>query len=46
MRDLLCFFQERPEIDVEVDGLPAESAPSIYEGTSWLRARWVEHVAA
>jgi uncharacterized protein (DUF427 family) len=37
IRDLVCFFQERPEIEVEVDGAPTE-APS----TRWSTADWVD----
>lgn len=33
---LLAFFQERPEIEVEVDGVVAESPPTPWAGTAWL----------
>jgi uncharacterized protein (DUF427 family) len=41
LRDLVCFFQERPEIQVEVDGAPAE-APA----TRWSTTDWVESARA
>ena len=34
--DLLCFFQERPEIDVEVDGEPADAQPTPWSQTGWI----------
>jgi uncharacterized protein (DUF427 family) len=40
IRGLVCFFQERPEIDVEVDGGPAEAPQTPWSGTEWMeRAR-------
>jgi uncharacterized protein (DUF427 family) len=40
VKDLLCFFQERPEIEVEVDGVVVESAPTPWSDTAWVdRAR-------
>lgn len=36
--ELVCFFQERPEIELEVDGVVVESAP-----TPWSGAAWIEH---
>jgi uncharacterized protein (DUF427 family) len=36
IRDLVCFFQERPEIDVEVDGEPADAPPTPWAGTDWI----------
>lgn len=33
---LLAFFQERPEIEVEVDGVVAESPPTPWAGTAWI----------
>jgi uncharacterized protein (DUF427 family) len=36
IRDLLCFFQERPEIEVEVDEVVVESAPTTWSGTGWI----------
>jgi uncharacterized protein (DUF427 family) len=36
VRELICFFQERPEIEVEVDGIAAESAPTAWSGTDWI----------
>jgi len=41
VQDLLCFFQERPEIAVEVDGVVAETPPTPWSGTGWLEAEWV-----
>jgi uncharacterized protein (DUF427 family) len=41
VRDLMCFFQERPEIEVEVDGVVVESAPTAWVGTDWLEAEWM-----
>ena len=37
---LLCFFQERPEIDFEVDGVLVEALETAWSGTDWIeRAR-------
>ena len=33
---LLCFFQERSEIEVEVDGVVQESPPTPWSGTAWI----------
>lgn len=41
VRDLLCFFQERSEIEVEVDGVVRETAPSAYSDAAWIEASWV-----
>jgi len=41
VQDLLCFFQERSEIAVEVDGVTAETPPTPWSGTGWLEAEWV-----
>jgi uncharacterized protein (DUF427 family) len=41
VQDLLCFFQERSEIAVEVDGAVAETPPTPWSGTGWLEAEWV-----
>ncbi|HLE98392.1 MAG TPA: DUF427 domain-containing protein [Gaiellaceae bacterium] len=41
IRDLLCFFQERPEIEVTTDGSPVETHSTIYARTAWLGAEWV-----
>jgi uncharacterized protein (DUF427 family) len=41
LRELVCFFQERPEIQVEVDGTLAE-APA----TRWSTTDWVESARA
>ena len=38
IRDLVCFFQERPEIDVTVDGAPAESPRTPWSNTNWIDA--------
>jgi uncharacterized protein (DUF427 family) len=40
IRDLVCFFQERPEIEVEVDGETADAPPTAWSGVDWIeRAR-------
>ncbi len=44
VRDLLCFFQERSEIAVEVDGVVTETPPTAWSGTDWLAAPWVTRV--
>ncbi len=36
VRSLICFFQERPEIEVEVDGVVVESPPTAWSGTGWI----------
>jgi len=36
VRELICFFQERPEIEVEVDGVAVESPPTPWSGTGWI----------
>ena len=36
VRSLLCFFQERPEIEIEVDGAPADAPPTPWSGTGWI----------
>jgi uncharacterized protein (DUF427 family) len=41
VRDLVCFFQERPEIEVQVDGVVVESPPTPWARTDWLGAEWV-----
>ena len=46
IEDLLCFFQERPEIEVEVDGVVVESAPTTWSGTGWLDEAKVRATAA
>lgn len=33
---LLSFFQERQEIEVEVDGVVAEPPPTPWAGTAWI----------
>jgi uncharacterized protein (DUF427 family) len=38
IRDLLCFFQERPEIEIAVDGAPADAPPTRWSGTDWIEA--------
>ena len=40
-RGLLCFFQERPEFEVELDDVVQESPPTAWSGTAWLKAPWV-----
>jgi uncharacterized protein (DUF427 family) len=42
IRDLLCFFQERPEIEVDVDGAAAEAPPTPWSGTAWIDAARVD----
>lgn len=41
VRGLLCFFQERSEIEVEVDGVVRETSPSRYSDAAWIEASWV-----
>lgn len=41
IEDVVCFFQERREIEVEVDGVLAETPPTPWSGTDWLQASWV-----
>jgi uncharacterized protein (DUF427 family) len=41
VKQLLCFFQERPEIEVEVDGTVVESAPTPWSGTGWIEGATV-----
>jgi uncharacterized protein (DUF427 family) len=36
IRDLLCFFQERQEIEVEIDGVEIEYAQTAWSGTEWI----------
>jgi uncharacterized protein (DUF427 family) len=36
IRDLVSFFQERPEIEVEVDGESAEAPPTAWSGVDWI----------
>jgi uncharacterized protein (DUF427 family) len=38
IRDLVCFFQERSEIEVTVDGAPADAPPTPWSGTDWIDA--------
>ena len=38
IRDCVCFFQERPEIDVIIGGAPAESPQTPWANTSWIDA--------
>jgi uncharacterized protein (DUF427 family) len=38
IRDLVCFFQERPEIEVTVDGAPADAPQTPWSGTAWIEA--------
>ena len=42
VRDLLCFFQERPEIEVEVDGAPADAPPTPWSGTGWVEGARIQ----
>jgi uncharacterized protein (DUF427 family) len=46
VQDLLCFFQERSEIALEVDGVVAETPPTPWSGTGWLEAEWVRRERA
>jgi uncharacterized protein (DUF427 family) len=46
VRDLVCFFQERAEVEMAVDGAPAEVHPSVYARTGWLEADWVHRLDA
>jgi uncharacterized protein (DUF427 family) len=41
IRGLLCFFQERAEVTLEVDGVPTVAAPTPWSETTWLGADWV-----
>ena len=41
VRGLVCFFQERSEIALAVDGERAEAEPTPWAGTDWLDAAWV-----
>jgi uncharacterized protein (DUF427 family) len=45
VRDLLCFFQERPEVELVVDGVDAESIPTPWSSAAWLDSDWVTRVA-
>jgi uncharacterized protein (DUF427 family) len=45
IRGLLCFFQERAEIEVEVDGAAVSPPPTAWSDTGWLRAPWVRRHA-
>jgi uncharacterized protein (DUF427 family) len=36
VRDLVCFFQERPEVEVDVDGRPADAPETPWSGTGWI----------
>jgi uncharacterized protein (DUF427 family) len=36
VRGLVCFFQERDEVEVEVDGVVVESPPTQWSGTDWI----------
>jgi uncharacterized protein (DUF427 family) len=36
IRNLVCFFQERAEIQVEVDEAPAEAPSTPWSGTDWI----------
>ena len=38
VRDLVCFFQERPEVEVEVDGAPADAPQTPWAGTGWIES--------
>jgi uncharacterized protein (DUF427 family) len=36
VRDRVCFYQERDEVEVEVDGVVATCGPTPWSGTEWL----------
>lgn len=36
VRDRVCFYQERAEVEIEIDGLVPSSAPTQWSGTEWL----------
>ena len=36
VRDHICFYQERGEVEVEVDGVVVTSPPTQWSGTEWL----------
>lgn len=38
VRGLVCFFQERREIEVRVDGAPAEAPQTPWSGIDWIEA--------
>jgi uncharacterized protein (DUF427 family) len=38
VRDRVCFYQERAEVEVEVDGVVAERLATQWAGTAWLAA--------
>jgi uncharacterized protein (DUF427 family) len=38
VRELVCFFQERPEIEVTVEGAPADAPQTPWAGTAWIDA--------
>jgi uncharacterized protein (DUF427 family) len=38
VRDLLCFFQERHEIELEVDGVALDMPETPWSGTAWVEA--------
>jgi uncharacterized protein (DUF427 family) len=38
VRDLLCFFQERHEIEIEVDGIVLELPETPWSGSAWVEA--------
>ena len=45
IEELLCFFQERPELEVLVDAVAVESTPTPWSGTAWLDEPWVIRTA-
>jgi uncharacterized protein (DUF427 family) len=42
IRDLVCFFQERPEIEITVDGVPAEAPRTPWSSTSWIETARID----
>lgn len=45
IKDLLCFFQERTEIEIEVDGVVSEAGPTAWSGTTWIERAGVTPAA-
>ena len=36
VRDYVCFYQERDEVELELDGVVATSPPTPWSGTAWM----------
>lgn len=45
VRGLICFFQERSEIEITVDGVASDAMPTPWSGTAWLDSEWVSRPA-